>query len=346
MEQSNDLRALAADVIDAFAFLGGKDWDDKLVDWAADRFQREAGGAERGAAHRERSDEGDEELAVRAVLGAVATVVELDDEDPAFDHLPVYDFSYAESVADDDEYRRWIDARPEGLVRYQARADLARCDGGALTAAGLRTIGEISGAVESALVGFFGVLRVLLAVLLVPVFAISFLMNMPKLMSQVRRMVPPRNQELASAIVHDLHAALGGWLRGQLTVMLIQAALYSIGLSLAQVPLAVVIGCTAGLLAFVPYVGVSIGLLAALLVALLDVGTRGATPILGVLVTFGSVQVPPPSEVRPVRHTQRPALHITRHQHDPRAGRHHGSASPGRRSAPSWAMPPSPRPSA
>lgn len=151
--------------------------------------------------------------------------------------------------------------------------------------------GEISGAVESALVGFFGVLRVLLAVLLVPVFAISFLMNMPKLMSQVRRMVPPRNQELASAIVHDLHAALGGWLRGQLTVMLIQAALYSIGLSLAQVPLAVVIGCTAGLLAFVPYVGVSIGLLAALLVALLDVGTRGATPILGVLVTFGSVQV-------------------------------------------------------
>jgi molecular chaperone DnaK len=26
--------------------LGGKDWDDKLVDWAADRFQREAGGAD------------------------------------------------------------------------------------------------------------------------------------------------------------------------------------------------------------------------------------------------------------------------------------------------------------
>ncbi|UQE75876.1 hypothetical protein MYK68_04515 [Gordonia sp. PP30] len=35
-------------------------------------------------------------------------VVELDDEDPAFDHLPVYDFSYAESVADDDEYRRAV----------------------------------------------------------------------------------------------------------------------------------------------------------------------------------------------------------------------------------------------
>ena len=33
---------------------------------------------------------------------------------------------------DDDEYRRWIDARPEGLIRYQARADLVRCDGGAL----------------------------------------------------------------------------------------------------------------------------------------------------------------------------------------------------------------------
>ena len=58
----------------------------------------------------------------------------------------------------------------------------------------------------------------------------------------------------------DIYGALGSWLRGQLTVMMIPAALYSIGLSIAGIPLAIFIGCTAGLLAFVPYVGVMIGI--------------------------------------------------------------------------------------
>lgn len=151
--------------------------------------------------------------------------------------------------------------------------------------------GQISEALESTLAGVAGFVRILVAVLLVPIFAVSFLMSMPQLMTRVRALVPPRHQHLASDVVRDLQTALGGWLRGQLTVMLIQALLYSIGLSLCGIPLAIVIGCTAGMLAFVPYVGVSIGLLAAVLAALLDLGTRGAAPLLGVLATFGGVQL-------------------------------------------------------
>ena len=151
--------------------------------------------------------------------------------------------------------------------------------------------GQISETLGSALLGVAGLFRYLIAVLLVPIFTVSFLMDMPVLMASVRRLVPPRYQHAASEIVHDIYIALGGWLRGQLTVMVIQAALYSIGLSISGIPLAILIGCTAGFLAFVPYVGVSIGLLAALLISLLEVSTRGAAPLLGVLVTFGSVQL-------------------------------------------------------
>ena len=151
--------------------------------------------------------------------------------------------------------------------------------------------GQVSEALGSALLGVAGFFRYVLAVLLVPIFAVSFLMDMPNLTASIRHLVPPRHQGTISEILQDIYVALGGWLRGQLTVMLIQAALYSIGLSLTGIPLAILIGCTAGFLAFVPYVGVSIGLLAALLMALLDVGTRGATPVLGVLVTFASVQL-------------------------------------------------------
>lgn len=150
--------------------------------------------------------------------------------------------------------------------------------------------GQISQALGTALIGVAGFFRYLIAVLLVPFFAASFLMDMPKLGAQIKELVPPRYQETTAEIVHDVYVALGGWLRGQLTVMVIQAALYSIGLSLASIPLAILIGCTAGFLAFVPYVGVSIGFLAALLAALLEVSTRGATPILAVIGIFGGVQ--------------------------------------------------------
>jgi predicted PurR-regulated permease PerM len=151
--------------------------------------------------------------------------------------------------------------------------------------------GQISVAVGSALLSVAGFFKYLITVILVPIFAVSFLMDMPSMKDWLRPLVPPRHQQAVSDILQDIYVALGGWLRGQLTVMSIQAALYSIGLSLTDIPLAIVIGCTAGFLAFVPYVGVSIGLLAALTVALLEASTSGLRPIIGVLVTFGSVQL-------------------------------------------------------
>ncbi len=151
--------------------------------------------------------------------------------------------------------------------------------------------GQISVAVGSALLSVAGFFKYLITVLLVPIFAVSFLMDMPSMKDALRPLVPPRHQQMVSDILQDIYVALGGWLRGQLTVMTIQAALYSIGLSLTDIPLAIVIGCTAGFLAFVPYVGVSIGLLAALTVAFLEASTNGLRPIIGVLVTFGAVQL-------------------------------------------------------
>lgn len=152
-------------------------------------------------------------------------------------------------------------------------------------------MGQISNALGTAIVGVAGLFKYLVAGLLVPVFTVSFLMDMPQIGHNLRKLLPPRHEPVVGEIMDDIYVALGSWLRGQLTVMAIQAALYSIGLSIAGIPLAIFIGCTAGMLAFVPYVGVMIGLVAALLVALLEVSTSGATPILAVLGTFGAVQL-------------------------------------------------------
>jgi predicted PurR-regulated permease PerM len=149
-----------------------------------------------------------------------------------------------------------------------------------------------TGDVMTALRGVFrsatGLLRVLLAVLLTPVFSIYFLSDYPMLKRAARQLVPPRHREQVMSIVAEVNHALASWLRGQLTVMLILGTLYATGLAIAGIPLGVAIGIATGLMAFVPYVGVGVGLVLALLSALLD--PQPATGAIGVLATFGAVQ--------------------------------------------------------
>ena len=78
-------------------------------------------------------------------------------------------------------------------------------------------------------------------------------------------------------------------MRGQLTACFVLGALYATGLRIVDIRLAVPIGVLTGLLAFVPYVGFSIGLCLALAMALLD--WHGLGPVVGVLLVMGSVQI-------------------------------------------------------
>jgi predicted PurR-regulated permease PerM len=63
---------------------------------------------------------------------------------------------------------------------------------------------------------------------------------------------------------------LGQYLRGQLLVMVILAAFYSIGLALFRFDLAVPVGVFTGLAIFIPYLGFGLGLVLALLAGLLQ----------------------------------------------------------------------------
>lgn len=148
--------------------------------------------------------------------------------------------------------------------------------------------GDVAAAAASALHTATGVLRLLLAALLTPVFAIYFLSDFPKLRSAARELVPSRHRGRVLGMVSEINHALASWVGGQLTVMLILGTLYATGLALAGVPLGVLIGVVTGLMAFVPYVGVGVGLCLALLAALLDPQPAGA--LVGVLATFAAVQ--------------------------------------------------------
>lgn len=160
---------------------------------------------------------------------------------------------------------------------------LARAEKGFETAS-LSATDAFEGAFHTAT----GLLRLLVAVLLTPVFAIYFLSDFPHLRDGATKLVPPRHREQVLGLVREINHALASWVRGQLTVMTVLGILYATGLALTGVPLGILIGLTTGLMAFVPYVGVLVGLGLALGAALLD--AHPASAIAGVAATFGAVQ--------------------------------------------------------
>ena len=140
-----------------------------------------------------------------------------------------------------------------------------------------------------ALGGVLSFLTGLLSLALVPVFAFYLLLDWPRLVAYARDLVPARRRATFVEVAREIDGVVSTWLRGQLTVMVIEAIVYAVGLSLVGVQLAVPIGILAGLLSVIPYVGFSVGIVLAMLMAVLD--WHGVPRLVWVGVVFGLVQV-------------------------------------------------------
>jgi predicted PurR-regulated permease PerM len=128
----------------------------------------------------------------------------------------------------------------------------------------------------------------IVAALVVPVFAFYLLYDFDALVAKAAELIPPRHRPEAHSFFREVDAVLGQFFRGQFTVMAILATLYSAGYGLIGVPLALPIGIMAGLLSFIPYVGSTLALGAALLMTALD--WQGWTQILWVLGVHAVIQ--------------------------------------------------------
>jgi predicted PurR-regulated permease PerM len=124
---------------------------------------------------------------------------------------------------------------------------------------------------------------------LIPVALFYLLMDWKRLVGFAKELVPRGMQERAASFTDESDQVLGQYLRGQLLVMLIMAAYYSIGLTLFGLDLALPIGVFTGLAMFVPYLGFGIGLILAVLAGLLQFVSVKA--LVMVAVVYGSGQI-------------------------------------------------------
>jgi predicted PurR-regulated permease PerM len=125
--------------------------------------------------------------------------------------------------------------------------------------------------------------------MLILVVTFYLLRDWDDIISTAGEIIPGRYRDRASRLAHEVDVTLGRLLRGQLSVMLSLALIYTVGLSFIGLDLALPIGVMTGFMSFIPYLGFFTGLLTASLAGLLQYHTF--YHLLLVFAVFGFAEV-------------------------------------------------------
>ncbi|MCU0773380.1 MAG: AI-2E family transporter [Ideonella sp.] len=147
----------------------------------------------------------------------------------------------------------------------------------------------LAAALSSARIGGSIVLSLVGNAVLVPVVLFYLLMDWPRLVERVLRLVPPRLLPRFTGFIDECDAMLGQYLRGQFLVMGILAVYYAGALAAFGFDLAVPVGVFTGLAVFIPYLGFGLGLVLALLAGVLQFSSLYG--VIAVAIVYGVGQV-------------------------------------------------------
>ena len=158
----------------------------------------------------------------------------------------------------------------------------------------MRAHWEQAGGTAATLLGYlsrsgFALLAWIANIVLLPVLTFFFLRDWDLIVERVAALVPRDHTATVSRLAQESSLVLGGFLRGQLLVMLILGVLYGAGLAAIGLDVGILIGVVAGVLTFVPYLGPATVIVLGGLAALIQFGDW--QHLVGVLAVFGVGQV-------------------------------------------------------
>ncbi|WP_411957899.1 AI-2E family transporter [Paracoccus homiensis] len=140
--------------------------------------------------------------------------------------------------------------------------------GTALTDLGKAMGDQWQGVAQTILSSVGGVISAVAILVIVPVVAFYLLLDWDRMVAQIDDLLPREHAPTVRRLASEIDSALSGFLRGQGLVILILGTWYSVALMLVGLPFGFFIGIMAAVLSFIPYVGVLIGGLTAIGVAL------------------------------------------------------------------------------
>ncbi|TAN77812.1 MAG: AI-2E family transporter [Gallionella sp.] len=151
------------------------------------------------------------------------------------------------------------------------------------------------------------IIGVFVNLLLIPVAMFYLLRDWNGLVAHLDHLIPRHLHGKAREIAAEVDRILAEFLRGQISVMLLMSTYYTVALWLAGLEFALPIGILAGMLVFVPYLGMITGLVLATLAAAMQFTGPGG--VLLVWAAFGAGQLLEGMVVTPWLVGERVGLH-------------------------------------
>lgn len=152
-----------------------------------------------------------------------------------------------------------------------------------------------------------GLLLGLANLALVPVVAFYLMRDWDVLMGKVLHILPRAWQDSTAHMAGEADEVVGAFLRGQFLVMCALGVIYSTGLWLVGLQLALLLGVIAGLASIVPYLGFVVGIIASFLAAYAQF--QDLTVLIWVGLVFGVGQMIESMVLTPVLVGDRIGLH-------------------------------------
>lgn len=143
--------------------------------------------------------------------------------------------------------------------------------------------------VKSLLTGGLALVNLLSLLFVTPLVTWYMLRDWDVMVDRVDSWLPRDHVEVIREQFRQMDETIAGFIRGQLTVCFIQGCFFGIGLTLVGLDFGFLVGLIAGLLSFVPYVGIAVGLVIGFAIAVAQFSTIG--PILAVAGVFAAGQV-------------------------------------------------------
>lgn len=147
---------------------------------------------------------------------------------------------------------------------------------------GNRAVVWMTDAVSTIVAGGLAFVNLISFIVITPIVAFYLLRDWPGIVIQIESWWPRQQLAVVKELLGEANEALSGFIRGQSLVCLTLAVFYAVGWSLVGLDFAVTLGLLAGVLGFVPFLGVIFAVVLSLLIAL---GQWGLDPLhLGLVV--------------------------------------------------------------
>lgn len=115
-------------------------------------------------------------------------------------------------------------------------------------------------------------INVLSLVFITPILIYYILKDWDPIIKKINQYLPSSFSTQIRYVVKEIDKTLSGYVHGQFNVCMILGIFYALGLSIAQLNFGFLIGFLTGVLSFIPYIGMFIGVTMAIIVALFQWG--------------------------------------------------------------------------